>query len=135
MVNFKYLIRSLPESSGLGTFENSFVPPVAGSGDGPGDGEPDVVVPEKVGAGSSDVVLALEDCSSDDGDGVPGGPVVAGHFHVELADCAVEGDVPELLVHVVNSGPGLVPEDDAEGLDVVGPSFEDLVDGKDLSLC
>lgn len=60
--------------------------------------------------------------------------MVSGHFGVELADGSVEGDVSVLLVHVVVASSGLVPQDDAEGLDVVRPLLEDLVDGEDLSL-
>jgi len=60
--------------------------------------------------------------------------VVTGHLSVKLADSTVEGDISELLVHVVVSSSGLIPQDNAEGLDVVGSSFEDFVDGQDLSL-
>lgn len=128
------LLRSLSESSGLGGFEDSSVSLVAGSGDSSEDGELDVVLPEQVGLGSSDVVLLVEDGSSDDGDGVPGGSVVTGHFHVELADSSIERDVSVLLVHVVNSGSGLISEDNAEGFDMVGSFFIDFVDGKNLTL-
>lgn len=47
---------------------------------------------------------------------------------MELTDCSVERYVSVLFVHVVVSGSGLVSEDNAECLDVVGSSFEDLVD-------
>ena len=60
--------------------------------------------------------------------------MVTGHLGVKLADGSVDGDVSVLLVHVVVGSPGLVPQDDAEGLDMVGPPLEDLVDGEDLSL-
>ena len=60
--------------------------------------------------------------------------MVTAHLHVELADCPVEGDVPVLLVHVVDAGPRLVSEHNAESLDVVGSALEDLVDGEDLAL-
>lgn len=76
----------------------------------------------------------MEDGSADDGDGVGGGAVVAGHFSVQLTDGAVQRDVTVLLVHVVVASPGLVAEDNAEGLDVGGSALEDLVDGEDLSL-
>lgn len=99
------------------------------------NGKSELAVPELDGPGSPDLCLLGEDGGADDGDGVGRGPVVAGHFGVELADCAVEGDVAVLLVHVVVAGSGLVPEDDAEGLDVGGSPLEDLVDGEDLALC
>ena len=60
--------------------------------------------------------------------------MVAAHFHVELADCAVEGDISVLFVHVVDAGSGLVSEHNSESLNMVGPAFEDLVDGEDLTL-
>ena len=47
---------------------------------------------------------------------------------MKLADCPVEGDVSVLLIHVVDASSGLIPEDDAESLNMVGPSFMDFVD-------
>lgn len=121
------LNRSLPESSGFGGFENSSVSFVAGSGDGSEDGELDLAVPEEVGFGSSDIVLLAEHCGSDDGNGVPGGPVITGHIHVELADGSVEGDVSVLLVHVVNTSSGLISQHDSESFDMIGSFFVDLI--------
>ena len=46
------------------------------------DGESDLGVLELVRAGSSDLVLSVEDCSLDDGDGVGGGTMITGHFSV-----------------------------------------------------
>ena len=60
--------------------------------------------------------------------------MVPRHLHVQLAHSTVQAHVPVFLVHVVNSCPGLVPEDNAEGFDVIGSFFVDLVDGKDLAL-
>ena len=60
--------------------------------------------------------------------------MVACHFSVELTDGSVERNITVLLVHVGDSGSGLVPEDNAEGLDMVGSALEDLIDGEDLSL-
>ena len=48
---------------------------------------------------------------------------------MKLTDGSIERDVSVLFVHVVVSGSGLISEDDAEGLDVIGSSFEDFVDG------
>ena len=121
------LNRSLPECFGFGGFENSSVSFVAGPGDSPEDGELDFVVPVQVRIGSSDVVLLGEHCSSDDGNSVTGGSVITGHIHVELADGSVEGDISVFLVHVVDSGSGLVSEDDAESFNMIGSSFEDLI--------
>ena len=61
--------------------------------------------------------------------------MVTSHFLVKLAHCSVQAHVSVLLVHVVNSCSWLILEHDTEGLDVVGSSFEDLVDWEDLSLC
>jgi hypothetical protein len=60
--------------------------------------------------------------------------VVACHFCVELADCAVEGHIAVLLVHVVVAGSGLVSEDDAEVSDAVLFSWMDFAGGNDLTL-
>lgn len=60
--------------------------------------------------------------------------MITSHLSVELTDSTVESDISELLVHVVVSGSGLIPQDDAESLDVIGSSFEDFVDSQDLSL-
>lgn len=128
------LLRSLSESSWLGGLENSSVSLVAGSGDSSEDGELDFAVSEEVRFGSSDVVFLGEDSGSDDRDGVSGGSVVTSHFHMKLADSAVEGDVSVLFIHVVNSGSGLISEDDAESFDVIGSFFIDFVDSKNLTL-
>lgn len=129
MVMIKYRgQRSLMEGVGSAGFEDSAVSPVASSGASPENGKSDLGVAELNGSGSSDFVLGLKDGSLDDRNGVRRGSVVAGHFCVELADGTVEGDISVLLVHVVVSGSGLVPEDNAEGLNMVGFSLEDLVD-------
>jgi hypothetical protein len=121
---------------GVGTvgLEDGMISPAAGAGGSPEDGELELGVPELVGPGSPDFVLLVEDGGLDDGDGVVGSSVVTGHLSVQLADGSVEGDVSELLVHVVVGSSGLVPQHNAEGLDMVGSSLEDLVDGQDLAL-
>ena len=53
---------------------------------------------------------------------------------MELADGSIERDISVLLVHVVVSGSGLISQDNSEGLDMVGSSLEDFVDGQDLPL-
>uniref|UniRef100_A0A1J3EWU8 Uncharacterized protein n=1 Tax=Noccaea caerulescens TaxID=107243 RepID=A0A1J3EWU8_NOCCA len=60
--------------------------------------------------------------------------MISGHFCMELADCAIEGDIAVLLVHVVVASSGLIPKDNAEGFDMSGLALEDLIDCKDLSL-
>lgn len=60
--------------------------------------------------------------------------MVTGHFHMELAYCTVERDVSVFFIHVVDSGSGLISEDDSECLDVIGSPFEDLINRQDLSL-
>lgn len=102
--------------------------------DGPENGKLELAVSELDASGPSDLSLFIEDSSSDDGNGVGRGAVVSGHFCVELADCTVQGHISVFLVHVVVSSSGLIPENDTEGLHVVGLALENLVDGKDLSL-
>lgn len=116
------------ECSWFGGFENRLESSVAGSGGGPDDGELQVVLPEQVRLGSSDVVLLVEHGGSDDRDGVSGGSVVACHVHVQLADGPVEGNVSVLLVHVVVSGSGLISEHYSVGFNMIGSFFVDLVD-------
>ena len=60
--------------------------------------------------------------------------MITSHLRVELTDSTVEGDISELLVHVVVSSSGLIPQDNAEGFNMIGSSFEDLVDSQDLAL-
>jgi len=86
------------------------------------------------GSGSSDLILLGEDCSSDDGDGIRGSSVISGHLSMELTDSAIQGNISVLLVHIVVSSSGLVSEDNAEGFDVIGSSFEDFVNSENLSL-
>ena len=54
------------------------------------------------------------------------GSVVSGHFHVELTDGPVQGDVSELLVNVVGVVSGLVLEGNSVSLHEVRVLFEDL---------
>ena len=124
----------MTEGVGSVGLEDGTISLVAGSADVSEDGELDVAGPELEGPGPSDFVLGLDDGGLDDGDGVGRGSVITGHLSVELTDGTVEGDVSELLVHVVVSSSGLIPQDDAEGLDVIGSPFEDFIDGQDLSL-
>ena len=53
---------------------------------------------------------------------------------MKLADCSIDRNISVLLVHVVVGSSGLIPQDNAEGLDMVGSSLEDFVDSEDLSL-
>ena len=124
----------MPEGVGPGGSEDVSEPPLAGTLDGAQHWKLELVVPVLDALGSPDLVLLVEDGSADDGDGIGGSAVVAGHFGVELADSAVEGDIAVLLVHVVVARAGLIPQHNAEGLDMGGLALEDLVDGQDLSL-
>jgi hypothetical protein len=60
--------------------------------------------------------------------------MITTHLHMQLTDCSIKGNISEFFIHVMNAGSGLISEDDAEGLDVIGSSFEDFIDRQDLSL-
>lgn len=60
--------------------------------------------------------------------------MVACHFSMKLTDSSIESNITVLLVHVANSGSGLIPEDNTESFDMVGSALKDLIDGEDLSL-
>ena len=124
----------MSESSWLWSFENRSISLVAGSWDSSSNGELDVVLSEEMRFRSSNIILVSEDCGSDDRDGVSRGSVITSHFHMKLADSSVEGDISEFFIHVVNSSSGLISEDNAEGFDMVGSFFIDLINWEDLSL-
>jgi len=54
--------------------------------------------------------------------------VVTTHFHVQLADGSIQGNVSVLFVHVVVAGSGLISQNDSESFNVVWSFFKDLVD-------
>ena len=54
--------------------------------------------------------------------------MVTGHFLMQLTDGSVEVGISVLLVHVVDSGSGLIFQNDAESFDMVWSLLEDLVD-------
>ncbi len=108
-------------------FEDGTISLVASTTSVSENGKSDFSVPELVRSRPSDLVLSVKDCSLDDGDSVGRCPVVTGHLSVELADGSVEGNIPELLVHVVVSSSGLIPQDNAECFDMIRLSLEDLV--------
>ena len=60
--------------------------------------------------------------------------MVTSHFLMQLTHGSVEVSVSVLFIHVVNSGSGLIFQDDAECFNVVGSFFEDFVYGEDLTL-
>ena len=62
----------------------------------------------------------------DDGDAGLPHSVAAGHLGVHLLNCAVHGQVPVLLVHVVVARPRLVSNPNAEVLDAGGAAVKDL---------
>jgi hypothetical protein len=53
---------------------------------------------------------------------------------VKLTDCTIKRNVSELFIHVVNASSRLISQDDSEGLDMIGSSFKNLINGKDLAL-
>ena len=83
--------------------EDVSVSSLTGTVGSPENGKLELAVSELDAPGSPDFVLLVEDCSSDDGDGVGGSAVVSGHFSVKLTDCAVQGDISVLFIHVVVS--------------------------------
>lgn len=91
------------KSSGFGGLENRSESPMAGSGGCPQNRELDVVVSEEHTLGSSDGILLIDHNSPDDGDGVGRGSVITAHFHIQLADGSIQGDISELFVHIVNA--------------------------------
>lgn len=97
-----------------------------------GNGEADVAVVELLDTGT-DAVLGRDDGSADDLDRRGTGTVKASHLLVELLDGANQGDVAELLGHVVSTTTGVVAEGDGVVLDDVGVLLEDLVHGEDLT--
>lgn len=60
--------------------------------------------------------------------------MIACHFHMKLANCTIERHITILLVHVVDAGPGLVAEDDAESFHVVRSALIDLIHRENLTL-
>ena len=53
---------------------------------------------------------------------------------MKLTDCTIKRNVSELFIHVVNASSGLISQDDSEGLDMIGSSFKNLINRKDLAL-
>ena len=61
------------------------------------------------------------------------GPVPGSHVPVALGDGAPHGQVPVLPVHVVGAGPGVVPQPDAEVLDLHRLPLLDLLHADNLA--
>ena len=53
--------------------------------------------------------------------------MVTSHFLVQLTHGAVQVGVSVLFIHVMNSGSGLIFQDDSEGFNMVWSFFEDFV--------
>ena len=83
--------------------EDISVSPLTGTMGSPENGKLELAVSELDASGSPDFVLLVEDCSSDDGDGVGGGTMISSHFSVKLTDCTVQGDISVLFIHVMVS--------------------------------
>ena len=115
-------------------FEDSSVSGLTGSVAGSEDGELKSVFSEQVGSWSSDFVFCVKHDCSDDGNGVWWCSVVTSHFLVQLTHGAVQVGVSVLFIHVMNSGSGLIFQDDSEGFNMVWSFFEDFVNWKNLTL-
>lgn len=55
--------------------------------------------------------------SADDLDGLEASSVTSSHIVVEGVDCAVEGDVTVLTIHIMSTGAGVVLNPDTKVLD------------------
>jgi hypothetical protein len=93
-------------SKGIGSvsFEYGSISLVTGPRGSSENGKSELVASEEIGLGSSDFVFLVEDCSSDDGDGIGGSSVVSAQLSVELTDGSVEGDITKFLIHIVVGG-------------------------------
>jgi len=89
---------------------------------------------ELLGAGTTNVILALDLSESDDLDRAEAGPVAGGHVLVEGGDGVGAGELTELLVHVVGSAARVVPEPHTIVLDGEGLLLVDDAGGKDLTV-
>ena len=56
------------------------------------------------------------------------------HVSVALGDSGTDGKVTVLPVHVVGSRPGVIPQPNAEVLDVGRPLLADLLNGDNLAV-
>ncbi len=108
--------------------EDLLVSVLTGSVGGPQNRESQTVLSEQVGLWPPDLVLSRQDHCSDNRNGVRMCSVVTSHFLVQLTHGSVQADVSVLFVHVVDSCPGLILEDDTESFDVIGSSFKDFID-------
>jgi len=106
----------------------------ARSGDGLDNGELDGSISVYAAGGSSKIIRLSNNSGSKDMDGVVSSSVLTTHFHEELGDSTVEGDVSEFLVHIVDSSSGLVSEGNGVRLDGSLVLFVDLTDANDLTL-
>ncbi len=79
-------------------------------------------------------ILDLQHAGSNDLDGLSSGTVLAGKVDIKLGNGAVESVSSVLLVHVDGVSAGLVSENNAVVLDVIGILLEDLACGDDFTL-
>jgi hypothetical protein len=107
---------------------------VAGSGGSSENWELNIVVPVLNASWSSDLLLFIENCGSDDRNGIRRGTMVSCHFGVQLTNGSIERDISVLLIHVVVACSGFVSQNNSEGLDVVWLSLKDLIYRQDLTL-
>ena len=97
-------------------------------------GELDFGVHELLGAGTTNVVLALDLSEPDDLDGAEASPVASSHILVQGGDGIGAGELTELLVHVVGAAAGVVPEPHTVVLDGEGLLLVDDAGGKNLTV-
>lgn len=89
---------------------------------------------ELLGAGTTNVVLSLDLSDPDDLDGPEASPVASSHILVAGGDGVGAAELTELLVHVVGSRAGIVPQPNTKVLDVLGLLLVDDAAGEDLSV-
>ena len=128
------IVFSLLESVWSVGLEDGSVFSLTGSVSSSQDGESETVFSVQVWFWSSDLILWIENDSSDDWDGIGWGSVVTSHFLMKLTDGSVQGSISVFLVHVMDSGSWLILQDDSECLDMTWSSFIDFIDWKNLSL-
>ena len=114
--------------------EDRVISSVAGSGGSAENGKLDISSVLKT-SGSSNLLSLVENGSSDNWDGIRRGSVVTSHLSMELTDGSVKWDISVFLVHVVVSGSWLISQDNAKSFDMIGSSFEDLINWQNLTLC
>ena len=108
LMSIDKLIQSLSEGTRPGCLENAPVSSVAGSGHCSDNREFQPILTIQMRLWSTNIVLWSKHSSANNGNCILRGSVVSRHFHVKLADCSIEGNIPVLFVHVMDAGSGLI---------------------------